>query len=168
MIEGGGNVDLYIENYTQATCYPLAVVEDYHELDTLEDEKRGYTLRVGYLQVESLKGSYVRDVVKEGRSYIITPTESITSSLEMNEDEWIRYLVAEEFTWDKEFDSVWAPDSFYAQGSRIAATAPSLDNYNGNVGQYYNRGVRLIFNQVATIPRTNIVYTDPLDARYFA
>ena len=44
--------------FPRSLVLPLVAVEDYHELDEYEDELQGYTLRVGVLNVESLKGSY--------------------------------------------------------------------------------------------------------------
>ncbi len=60
MLKGGGNLSVYgfTANTTTDCDEPLVAVEDYHELDEYEDEQQGFTLRVGVLTVESLKGSY--------------------------------------------------------------------------------------------------------------
>lgn len=59
LLIAGGNLSLYgISNTITACSEPLIVVEDHHELDQYEDELQGYTLRVGVMNVESLKGSY--------------------------------------------------------------------------------------------------------------
>ncbi len=60
LLLAGGNLSVYgSSTSTTVTCdEPLVAVEDYHELDEYEDEVQGYTLRVGVLNVESLKGSY--------------------------------------------------------------------------------------------------------------
>lgn len=59
LLIAGGNLSLYGITTTITDCSePLIAVEDYHELDQHEDELQGYTLRVGIMNVESLKGSY--------------------------------------------------------------------------------------------------------------
>ena len=59
LLKEGGNLSLYgISNIIISCNEPLIAVEDYHELDEYEDELQGYTLRVGVMNVESLKGSY--------------------------------------------------------------------------------------------------------------
>ena len=60
LLMGGGNLSVYgfTANTTTDCDEPLVAVEDYHELDEYEDEQQGFTLRVGVLTVESLKGSY--------------------------------------------------------------------------------------------------------------
>ncbi len=56
----GGNLSVYgITTNSTISCHePLIAVEDYHELDEYEDELQGFTLRIGIMNVESLKGSY--------------------------------------------------------------------------------------------------------------
>ncbi len=59
LLLAGGNLSVYgITNTTTDCNEPLIAVEDYHELDEYEDELQGFTLRIGIMNVESLKGSY--------------------------------------------------------------------------------------------------------------
>ncbi len=59
LIAAKGNLALYGVATGNNDCTPpLIALEDHHELDEYEDEQQGFTLRVGVLQVESLKGSY--------------------------------------------------------------------------------------------------------------
>lgn len=59
LLNAGGNLSLYNFDINLDGCHePLIVMEDYHELDSYEDEQQGYTQRVGVLNVESLKGSF--------------------------------------------------------------------------------------------------------------
>lgn len=93
LLIAGGNLRTYgiaiaEEAIAPKPCYyPLVAIEDYHELDSSEDEARGFTIRVGTLAVESLKGSYRQSHFEatntnynQGVRIIFTHTHSIIES----------------------------------------------------------------------------------------
>ena len=85
LLLAGGNLSVYGINNTINECdEPLIALEDYHELDEYSDEENGYTLRVGILNVESLKGSYreknSNDNYNRGCRVIFTHTHKIINN----------------------------------------------------------------------------------------
>lgn len=84
LLNAGGNLSLYgVTTETSSCGEPLVAVEDYHELDEYEDEQLGFTLRVGVLNVESLKGSYRKSGTNhnysQGCRVIFTQTHKIVN-----------------------------------------------------------------------------------------
>ena len=80
-----GNLSVYgVSQQTIACNVPLIAIEDYHECDCFEDEIAGFTLRVGTLNVESLKGSYRNaknnNNYNQGIRIIFTHTHKIVNS----------------------------------------------------------------------------------------
>ena len=89
LLNAGGNLSLYgVTAETDSCGEPLVAVEDYHELDEYEDELRGYTLRIGILNVESLKGSYRKLSTNhnhnQGCRVVLTQTHKIESNQLVN------------------------------------------------------------------------------------
>lgn len=55
----GGNLALYGVTEELPPCNePLIAIEDYHRLDSPTDYDEGFTLRIGVLDIEDLKGSW--------------------------------------------------------------------------------------------------------------
>jgi hypothetical protein len=82
LLKNGGNLSVYDIPLNTSSCHPpLIAIEDYHELDNLEDKLLGFTLRIGILSVESLKGSYRKQGTKHnynrGCRIIFTHTHNI-------------------------------------------------------------------------------------------
>lgn len=155
LLNAGGNLGLY--NVTQPNTVncaePLVVIEDYHELNESIDYERGYALRVGTLQVESLKGAYLaNDYVAVGNSYIISPAIALTSAAEMNATEWQNYQVIDTYNTSKPA-TIWQPNTSYTAGERLTVIAPTgVANVKST-----NNGCRIIFTHKFNIDENNLV-----------
>lgn len=145
LLKAGGNLSVYgIDSPSKSCEQPLVVVEDFHELDEDEDYQRGYSLRVGTMTVENLKGSWRRKGnIAEGNSYIISPATTSVSSSEMDIAEWNQYYVLGEYNSQSQVDGIWQPNTPYVSGERLAAIAPSGSGKSDGV----SNGLRVILTQ---------------------
>ena len=79
----GGNLSTQGITMTYTDCQePFIVIYDYHRLDTASDRALGYTIRVGVLLVEDLKGSFRGNNglnYNPGTRFVFTHTHNIVN-----------------------------------------------------------------------------------------
>lgn len=144
-----GNLSVYNITQEVAGCnIPLTVVEDFHSRESDRDFERGYSLRVGIMQSEVLKGSTLsKDNIYEGQPYVLTPRSVFTSGTQLDTVEWAKFKPIKQQNQYIPYDLIWQPNTDYTPGQKIAAIAP---RGAAKITAHQN-GIRLLFTQTHII-----------------
>lgn len=144
-----GNLSIYgVTQQLNSCSIPLIAVEDFHSRESDRAFERGYSLRVGVLQSEVLKGSTLSvGNIYEGQPYVLASRSTFISSSTLNATEWAKFKVIKQHNQYVPYDSIWQPNTSYSPGQRIAAIAP---RGAAKVSAHQN-GIRLLFTQTHAI-----------------
>lgn len=151
-VVGNGNLSIYGLSNVNDCGIHLVAVEDYHSRESDRDFERGFSLRVGILQSEVLKGSTLfKDNVYEGQPYVLTPRSTFTSGTQLDVAEWAKFKIYKQHNQYVNYDAIWQPNTEYNPTQKIAAIAP-----RGSAQvKSHQKGIRLIFTQTHMINDNN-------------